>query len=73
MLYFKEIVLEHLYHSKRPTFKASKTSFSLFLVFIDYVNKMKAVFYMKYPLLYPVWNFTVKIFPNHSFQKYRIN
>lgn len=53
MLYFKEMVLEHLYHSKRPTIKVRKRSFSLFPVFINYVNEMKAVFYMKYLLLYP--------------------
>lgn len=62
MLYFKEMVLEHLYHSKRPTIKVRKRSFSLFPVFINYVNEMKAVFYMKYLLLYPAWNFTENLF-----------
>lgn len=54
MLYFKEMVLEHLYHSKRSSVKVSKRSFSLFLVFTNYINEMKAVFYVEYLLLYPV-------------------
>lgn len=71
MLYFKEVVLKHLYHSKGPTFKVSN-SLSLILVFIIYANEIKVIFHMKYLVLYPVSNFIAKIYSKYHFQRYRI-